>query len=102
MKHVYSITLEKLVRVWKRGNLQDVNNIITQFSLILYLWSGCTQWISLVLSVISIDKIETNLHKRSTIENSDLSYINSILDKIINQLVFDFYLIDSLDFIGLI
>ena len=30
-KIVYSISIEKLVWVWKGGDLQDINNIIMQF-----------------------------------------------------------------------
>ena len=30
LKNAYSISIEKLVWVWNRADLQDVNNIITQ------------------------------------------------------------------------
>ena len=40
--------------------------------------SVCTQGIFLVLSVISIYRIETNLHKWFTIEKSGLKYGNNI------------------------
>ena len=52
--------------------------------------SGLMQGIFLVLSAISPYIIETNLHKGSTTEKSDLSCGNNILDKIFNQLVFNF------------
>ena len=41
MKIVYSIPIEKLVRVWNGVDLQDVNNIITQFFVCFILFK-CT------------------------------------------------------------
>ena len=78
MKIVHSISIEKHIWVWKGGDLEDFNNITMQF---------CTcfisfEWVHTIdfLSAECYQSLQnrTNLHKRSTVEKSDLSCGNNI------------------------
>ena len=78
--------MEKLAWVWKGGNLQDVNMMTMQFCTC----SVSSEWVHsidfLSAKCYCFCRIEKNVHKKSTVEKSDLICGNNIwIKSLFNQ-----------------